>query len=126
MHDTTSITVLRPHEEVERLWSDPSCGPSDLEGSVEFRPAPGDRGTEIHFRVADAARPGMVGVAVHKLTGSLPLSRAKDELRRFKQLVETGVIARSDGTPGGERVDAKLRQRPAQPVADSGRERAAV
>ena len=126
MHDKASITVLRPQEDVERLWRDPSYGPSDLDGSVEFRPAPGDRGTEIHFQGAEHSHAGKLGELVPGLGASDPLAHAKDELRRFKQLVETGEITRSEGTPGGERVGAKLRQRPAQPVADSERERAAV
>jgi hypothetical protein len=49
----------------------------------------------------------------------MPLARAKDDLRRFKQLVETGTIQRSDAAPDGERVERKLRQRPAAPAAES-------
>ncbi len=59
-----------------------------------------------------------------KLTGSEPLAKAKDDLRRFKQHVETGVIARSDGTPEGELAERKLKQRPAQPLEDSELEKA--
>jgi hypothetical protein len=125
MNSKASITVYRPLEDVERFWSDPSRGASDLVGSVEFRRAPCDRGTEIHIRIADDARTGTLGEAVHRFRGKDSLAHVKDELRRFKQLVETGVIARSDGTPGGERVDAKFRQRPAQPVTESSHERAA-
>jgi uncharacterized membrane protein len=126
MNGKASITVFHPQGDVERLWSDPACGPSEIEGSVEFRRAPGDRGTEIHIQIADSARPGKLGEAMHRLRGSDPLAHAKDELRRFKQLIETGVVAQSDGTPGGERVDAKRRQRPAQPVESSDHARAAV
>jgi uncharacterized membrane protein len=126
MNGRTSITVFGSQEDVERLWSDASRGPTDPDASVEFRRASGGRGTEIHIQIADRARLGKLGAVVQRLGGSDPLAHAKDELRRFKQLVETGVIARSDSTPGGERVDAKLRQRPAQPLADSDRERAAI
>jgi uncharacterized membrane protein len=51
-----------------------------------------------------------------KLTGADPLAKVKDDLRRFKQLVETGVISRSDGVPEGELAERKLKQRPAQPL----------
>ena len=47
----------------------------------------------------------------------------KDELRRFKQRVETGDIPRSEGTPAGERFVRKLKQRPAQPLEESELER---
>ena len=43
----------------------------------------------------------------------------KDALRRFKQRVETGEVPRSDGSPEGERAERKVRQRPAQPLAES-------
>ena len=109
-----AITVLRPRAEVERLWPE-----SDY--AVSFKDAPGDRGTEIHVEVEDRSA---VGEIVGKVTGSDPLAKAKDELRRFKQEVETGVIARSDGTPEGELAGRKLKQRPAQPLDESETEKA--
>jgi hypothetical protein len=111
--ETATITINRPREEVERRWR----GESHLDGveaSVSFADAPGDRGTEIHVAIQDA--PGKVGQAVQKLRGGEPVAKVKDELRRFKQLIETGVIARSDSTPEGESLERKTNQRPAQPV----------
>jgi uncharacterized membrane protein len=58
---------------------------------------------------------GRLGEIVAKLSGGEPLAKAKDDLRRFKQRVETGEIPRSDGTPAGELAERKLKQRPAQP-----------
>jgi uncharacterized membrane protein len=126
MQRTAAITVFRPREEVERLWSDPSCGPPQLDASVRFADAPGNRGTEIHLVLEDEIRGGKLGESVKKLSGSDPGSTAKDQLRRFKQLVETGVIARSDGTPDGESAARKLKQRPAQPLEEAPREKAGV
>jgi hypothetical protein len=63
---------------------------------------------------------------VQKLTGSEPLAKVKDDLRRFKQHVETGVISRSDGTPEGELASRKLKQRPAQPLDESELDKAGV
>jgi hypothetical protein len=48
----------------------------------------------------------------------VPLAKVKDDLRRFKQHVETGEIARSDATPEGELAERKLKQRPAQPLEE--------
>jgi hypothetical protein len=121
-----SITVFRPLEEVEHRWNDTSDGPRDLDASVRFARAPGDRGTEIQLELAGTPVAGKLGETVMKLTGSDPLAHAKDELRRFKQLVETGVIAQSDSTLGGERLDRKFAQRPAQPVADVDLQKAGV
>jgi hypothetical protein len=63
---------------------------------------------------------------VAKLTGGEPLAKVKADLRRFKQHVETGEIPRSDSTPEGELAERKLKQRPAQPLAESELEKAGV
>jgi hypothetical protein len=41
-----------------------------------------------------------------------------DALRRFKQLLETGEITRSDGSPTGTDAKAQRNQQPAQPSGD--------
>lgn len=85
--------------------------------TVSTRPAPGDRGTEL--RVAwDTPRPTGVGRAVATLTGDDPQRRLDDALRRFKQLVETGEIVWSDGSPRGTDARDQRHQQPAQPAAD--------
>jgi hypothetical protein len=56
---------------------------------------------------------------LRRFEGSTGLAKVKDELRRFKQRVETGVIPRSDGAPEGESAERKIKQRPAQPLKDS-------
>jgi len=115
-----TITILRGREELERLWRehDPLAG-----APATFQDAPGDRGTEIH---ADYDESGGVGGLVKKVSGSDPRAKAMDALRRFKALVETGEIPRSDATPEGELAERKLDQRPAQPLAESEREKAGV
>jgi uncharacterized membrane protein len=89
---------------------------------VSFKAAPGDRGTEIHVDLA-ASRPGgrLIELA-QGLFGGAALAKVKDDLRRFKQRVETGEIPRSDGVPEGERAERKLKPRPAQPLADDERQ----
>ena len=113
-----AITVRRPREELERLWaqSEQRGVVDEHDSQVTFRDAPGDRGTEIHVELADGARGGLVGQAIGHLHGDEPLARVKDALRRFKQVVETGEIPRSDAVPHGESEKAKLHQRPAQPL----------
>ena len=122
MSAKAAITVLRSPEEVERLWQSPEYKPEYIAGTdaaVTFTKAPGDRGTEIHVDLVKGARGGKLGEVAGKLTGSDPLAKVKDDLRRFKQLVETGVIARSEAVPEGELAERKLKQRPAQPLEDS-------
>jgi uncharacterized membrane protein len=117
-----AVTVHRSREEVERLWQSAEYRPAYIEDSdaaVTFKEAPGDRGTEIHVDLEGNGSGGKLGDAVKKVTGSEPLAKVKDELRRFKQHVETGIIPRSEGSPEGELAERKLKQRPAQPLDDS-------
>jgi uncharacterized membrane protein len=91
-------------------------------GEVRFEPAPGDRGTEIHVALSYTAPAGALGTAVAKLFGEEPNQQLRDDLRRFKQLIETGEIARSDGSPAGTRARNKTDQEAAQPVENVDQE----
>ncbi len=79
-----AITVRSPLEAVEAGWLDwCASGHSRLKNNyaIRFEPAPGARGTEVHLAGGGS-------------TGTL-----REELRRFKQRLETGEIPMSDG-PG--------------------------
>jgi uncharacterized membrane protein len=125
MSRTAAITINRPVEEVRRLWQTSRHRPEYIEStdaSVSFRDAPGDRGTEI-VDLEGSVRGGVLGEVVQKLVGTEPYAKVKDDLRRFKQHVETGEIARSDGVPEGELAERKLKQRPAQPLEAAAAEK---
>lgn len=112
-----SITVRRPQEDVERSWREHMQA---WDGArVTFTPAPGGRGTEIYVEVRFAPPLGDIGLAAAKLTGRSPATRLSDDLRRFKQLAETGEIVRSDATLEGHSLKSQLMQRPAQPIEGS-------
>ena len=86
-------------------------------GSVRFRPAPGGRGTEVRVEIAYDPPAGALGRTVAKLFGKEPQQQVEDDLRRFKQVLETGEVVRSEGSPEGTRAGRQLKQRPGQPVA---------
>jgi uncharacterized membrane protein len=86
-------------------------------GVVELVAAPGGRGTEVHVMIEYTPPAGALGSAVAKLFGEEPAQQVSDDLRRFKQLMETGEIARSDGSPRGTRTGNVAHQRDAQPPA---------
>ena len=122
MSSKASITVLGSPEEVQRRWQDDQYRPDYIDSAdaaVSFRKAPGDRGTEIHVDLEKSAPGGKLGEMLMKLTGKEPLAKVKDDLRRFKAQLETGVIPRSEGSPEGELAERKLKQRPAQPLEES-------
>ena len=68
-------------------------------GSVRFEKAPGDRGTEVHMSFAYNPPGGPIGSLVAKLTAKDPAFLMREQLRRFKQLMETGEIATTEGQP---------------------------
>jgi uncharacterized membrane protein len=85
-----TITVLRPREELERLWRE-----HEPVNGATFKDAPGDRGTEIHVAVESG------GGVLSRLSGNDPMAEAKDALRRFKAQVETGEVPVSAASPEG-------------------------
>ncbi len=82
-------------------------------GSVEFRRAPGDRGTEIHVEIRYEPPAGKLGTLVAKLFGEEPSQQVGDDLRRLKQVLETGEVVRSEASPEGQ-GRPYLAQRPAK------------
>lgn len=90
-------------------------------GRVRFVPAPGWRGTEIRVQLGYAPPGGALGRAVGKLLGEEPEQQVRDDLRRFKQVLETGEVVRSEGSPDGISVRQQLIQRPAQPLPAAAR-----
>ena len=113
------ITEDRPNELI--AWR--SVGPnSDVEnsGAVQFRTAPGDRGTEVIVSVEYDPPGGKAGSIFSKLLGEDPALQIEDELRRLKQVIETGEVVRSEGSPEGMGRGI-LKQHPAQPSEDEAR-----
>jgi uncharacterized membrane protein len=64
-------------------------------GAVRFLDAPRDQGTEVHVEFDYGAPGGRLGEAIAKLFGEEPTQQAKDDLRRLKQAMETGVEVRA-------------------------------
>ena len=81
-------------------------------GTVRFEPAPGGRGTEIHVELEYSPPGGPVGAAIAWLFGEEPSQQTREDLRRFKQVMETGEVVRSEATLDG----SGPKQRPAQPA----------
>lgn len=69
-------------------------------GSVNFDDAGHGRGTRVRVRLQYSPPGGKVGAAIARLMGRDPATEIREDLRRFKQLVETGEVASSDGPRG--------------------------
>ena len=71
------------------------------EGSVEFRDAPREYGTEITLRVRFEPPAGPLGSAAARVFDEPPKLVLAKALRRFKSLVESGEIASTERNPSG-------------------------
>lgn len=119
-----AVTINHPLEQVKERWAQLDSLPeslrslgklqgengehADARGAVEFRAAPAGRGTEIRVELEYAPR-GFVGTALANVFGGDPTGQLRQDLRRVKQIFETGEIVLSDGP---------ALWRPARPAAD--------
>jgi hypothetical protein len=92
-----AITIRRPAEEVSARWRQEVSVEAE---DVRFAKAPGDRGTEVHVTV---------------VAGPVERSLVLNEMRHFKQRLESDNVPRSDGSPDGAETTRFAKQRPAQP-----------
>lgn len=90
------------------------------EGQVRFLPAPVGNGagpdTEVHVTLRYSVPAGKLGSALARYLGKDPRQQLDDDLRRFKQVLETGEVIRSEGAPGGKRARREFPQHPARPL----------
>ncbi len=87
-------------------------------GQVRFVPAPGGRGTEVHVTLSYDLPGGALAKAAARYFGEEPSQQLDDDLRRFKQVIETGEVIRSEGAPRGKRARQEFPQHPARPLTD--------
>jgi uncharacterized membrane protein len=83
-------------------WRSLAGSQVDTAGSVHFRPAPGDRGTEVTVTLKYDPPAGKVGAAIASLVGQSANTQVKEGLRRFKQIMEAGEAPTIEGQPQGK------------------------
>lgn len=93
------IVADRPDELI--AWRSLPGAAVENAGAVRFAPAPGGRGTEVRVELQYAPPGGALGATVAKLFGEEPAQQVADDLRHFKQVLETGEIAQSDASAKG-------------------------
>lgn len=95
--------LLEDVENRRLTWRSLPGSDVDHRGSVEFKNAPGNRGTEVHVRL-DYHRPGgRAGDLLSMMFFKHPEQQIREDLRRFKALVETGELPTTEGQPNGRR-----------------------
>jgi len=84
-------------------WQARVGGEIRCRGVTEFTPAPPGRGTELRV-VMELEQDGhLLERALEKFQGNDPRLLLREDLRNFKQLMETGEFATTRGQPAGKR-----------------------
>jgi uncharacterized membrane protein len=84
----------RPNELI--VWQSLERADVENSGSVRFAPAPGNRGTEIVLEMHFHPPGGVIGAKLAKIFDEVPKTQMRNDLRRFKQVMETGEVVHSD------------------------------
>lgn len=86
----------RPNELIS--WRSLAGGDVDTQGSVRFRPAPGNRGTEIVVEMRYDPPGGIIGATIARLFGEAPGQIIVRDLKAFKNVMEVGEVVHSDAS----------------------------
>ena len=105
------ITADTPGEMI--AWQSLEGSDVDHAGSVRFAARPGKRGTLVQVDLEYRPPGGVAGKFVATLFNESPEQQIHDDLRRMKQVIETGEVLRSDGSPEGM---GSITQQPARPA----------
>ena len=80
-------------------------------GEVLFRPAPGDRGTEVVVRLTYRPPGGSAGAVIARLFNQEPSQQLRDDLMRFKREQELGYAPTAKGQSSGRAAHTPPNQR---------------
>jgi uncharacterized membrane protein len=103
---TVEWDSILTEDEEGRVLAWESAPDADIKntGRIEFRDAPPGRGTEITATIVYDPPGGDLGKLIAKLFQKEPKIQARRELRRFKQLMETGEISTSEAPDAAPRA----------------------
>ncbi len=92
------LTSDVPNEKIG--WKSAEISEIPNSGTVEFRPTT-NRGTQVRVTLTYEPPAGKIGSLIAKLFGEEPSQQVAEDLRRFKRLMETGIIMKIEGQPSG-------------------------
>lgn len=98
----SEITEDRPGERI--AWTSSEGSDVDHEGWIEFKDNAFGRGTEVRLFISYDPPAGAIGKVVAKVMQREPRVQARRELRRFKQLMETGEVSTSKAPDAAPRA----------------------
>lgn len=98
--------ITSEHENERIGWKSIENSEIPNAGVVEFLPT-STRGTEVRVTLTYEPPAGYLGSLVARLFGEEPNQQVAEDLRRFKSLMETGMIMNVEGQSSGRAPQAK-------------------
>ncbi len=84
-----------------------SLGTVDHAGSVRFERAPGDRGSVVRIQLQYNPPGGHLAALLARAFGENPDQQVREDLHRFKALMEAGEVVTVEGQPSGRAEDIR-------------------
>ena len=104
----TTIVEDKPGERI--AWESEQDSDIDTAGVLELTDAPGDRGTYVRLLMSYDPPGGAIGRGIAKLLQREPSLQARRDLRRFKQLMETGEVT-TNASPSARKSESPTEAR---------------
>jgi uncharacterized membrane protein len=96
------VTEITHETEGEHLaWRSEDTAVVEHMGEVSFRELPSGRGTEVRLRLDFTPPAGVIGGGLARIFDGALEAQLRNELKRMKQLMETGEVATTEGQPSG-------------------------
>jgi uncharacterized membrane protein len=94
--------IINEKENELIAWRSVDASEVDTAGSVHFRELPHGRGTEVRVSLKYDAHTAQLAAPLARLLGQSPRRQIHEDMRRFKQVMETGEVATTKGQPRGQ------------------------
>jgi uncharacterized membrane protein len=95
--------IVEDRENAYLAWRSLPGSQIEQAGRERFTEAPGGRGTEVHVVLEYRLPGGQIGTALTKLLGKAPEQMLREDLRRFKQVLEAGEVPTTTGQASGRK-----------------------
>jgi uncharacterized membrane protein len=93
--------IINEKENELIAWRSVEGSEVDTAGSVHFHVLPNGRGTEVRVVLKYDGHAAQLAAPIARLLGVSPRQQIRDDLRRFKQVMEAGELATIEGQPRG-------------------------
>jgi uncharacterized membrane protein len=93
--------VVKERENELLAWRSLPGADVDNAGLVVFKDAPGNRGTEVHVTIDYRPPIGAIGRQLGSWLNPILGQMVKEDIRRFKHLMEAGEVPTTEGQPQG-------------------------